>query len=76
VQTIRITLDAPLLRQVDEAVMRLKTSRSAFTSRALQAELDRLAALDKEERQREGFARNPVTAGEFGGWDDEQVWPG
>ena len=30
---------------------------------------------EKEQRHREGYARNPVQPGEFSDWEDEQVWP-
>ena len=74
-RTVQMTLDEPLLREVDEAANRLKTSRSAFTRKALQDALDLLAAREKERAHRRGYERYPVRSGEFDLWEDEQVWP-
>jgi metal-responsive CopG/Arc/MetJ family transcriptional regulator len=62
-----MALDEGLLADVDEAVARLGTSRSAFVRRALQAQLETLRERDLESRHREGYQRRPVKRGEFGG---------
>ena len=62
-----MTLDDELLRQVDEIVERLGTTRSAFTRKALRLtralEAIRIA---EEEQHRRGYERQPVSPGEFG----------
>ena len=73
-KTVQMTLDEGLLADVDAAVARLGTSRSAFTRRALQAELEALRERELERRHREGYQRRPVKRGEFSGWESEQVW--
>ncbi len=74
-RTVQMTLDEPLLQRVDEAAGKLKTSRSAFTRKALQIALNQLAVREKEQVHRQGYERYPVQAGEFDIWEDEQVWP-
>jgi len=73
-KTVQMTLDEGLLADVDAAVARLGTSRSAFTRRALQAELEALRERELERRHREGYQRRPVKRGEFSAWESEQVW--
>ena len=71
-----MTLDPELVKQVDRAAKRLKTTRSAFTRRALTDALQRLRVGEQEERHRRGYADKPVKPGEFDSWESEQVWPG
>ena len=73
-KTVQITLEEPLLREVDRAVKRLKTSRSAFVREALRAALARLREAELERSHRQGYQRRPAAPGEFGDWEDEQVW--
>ena len=73
-KTVQMTLDEGLLADVDAAVARLGTSRSAFTRRALQAELEAPRERELERRHREGYQRRPVKRGEFSAWESEQVW--
>lgn len=74
-RTVQMTLEEDLLTEVDEAVERLDTSRSAFTRQALQQSLARLKEKELEARHRAGYERHPVEPGEFSDWHDEQVWP-
>lgn len=73
-KTVQITLDPELVDEVDRAVEKLGTSRSGFTRDALRRSLARLEREDLERRQREGYARQPVEAGELDVWEDEQAW--
>ncbi len=73
-RTVQMTLDEELVRAVDEAVRRLRTTRSAFARDALRAALARLRVTELEWRHREGYARKPVKAEEFGIWEGEQAW--
>lgn len=73
-RTVQMTLDEDLVSAVDRAAKRLRTTRSAFTRDALRAALARIRIRELERRQREGYARKPVTRGEFSVWEREQVW--
>jgi len=70
-----MTLDDRLVARVDRAARKLGTTRSAFTRKALQDALSRLATLEKERRHRRGYEARPVRRGELDGWESEQVWP-
>jgi metal-responsive CopG/Arc/MetJ family transcriptional regulator len=74
-KTVQMTLDERLIAEVDRAVRRLKTTRSAFARQALREALNRLATRQQEARHRRGYAKHPVKAAEFDAWTDEQVWP-
>jgi metal-responsive CopG/Arc/MetJ family transcriptional regulator len=74
-RTIQMTLDEHLVDQVDRAVRKLRTSRSAFAREALRAALLRLSTLERERRHRRGYESHPVKRGEFDAWAREQVWP-
>lgn len=73
-KTVQITLDEGLAEAVDRAVETLGTTRSGFTREALRDALAKLRRRAEEERHRAGYEKHPVEAGEFDGWDDEQVW--
>ena len=60
-----MTLDDELLRQVDEIVERLGTTRSAFTRKALRRALEAIR-IAEEGQHRRGYERQPVSPGEFG----------
>jgi len=51
-----------------------KTTRSAFIRDALEAEIRRQRIREDEARHAEGYARKPVTPGEFDVWVNEQDW--
>ena len=67
-------MDEDLVVAVDHAAARLKTSRSAFTRKALREELARLRERALERKHREGYERKPVRRGEFDVWEKEQAW--
>ncbi len=73
-KTVQMTLDEALLAEVDRAVRRLKTSRSAFTREALHLAVRGVRIRELEERHRHGYAGTPVADGEFSVWEDEQKW--
>jgi metal-responsive CopG/Arc/MetJ family transcriptional regulator len=75
VKTVQMTLEPELVAQVDRAARRLGLTRSAFTRRALRAELERARIEALERRHREGYRRKPVRRGEFDRWTSEQAWP-
>jgi metal-responsive CopG/Arc/MetJ family transcriptional regulator len=69
VQTVHITLDDELVREIDRVVKQLDTTRSAFTRQALRAALVSVRRRELERKHREGYVRQPVEPGEFGAWD-------
>jgi metal-responsive CopG/Arc/MetJ family transcriptional regulator len=73
-RTVQMTLDEEVVAAVDRAARRLKTTRSAFTRRALKAALEELRIQEQERRHREGYLRKPVRKGEFDVWEKEQTW--
>lgn len=73
-KTIQMTLDEDLVTAVDRVVKKLGTSRSAFTRTALKEALKKVRTGEREHRHREGYARKPVSRGEFEVWESEQVW--
>ena len=74
-KTVQLTLDEPLVAEVDRVVKELGTSRSAFTREALRAALTRRRIAALEEEHRKGYERHPVTPSEVDAWEKEQVWP-
>lgn len=73
-KTIQMTIDENLLRQVDEATKKIKTSRSEFIRRALKQLLNILDVREMEKSHREGYQKFPVKADEFSAWENEQSW--
>jgi len=73
-KTIQVTIDEPLLEEVDQVIQDLKTTRSAFTRSALQLALRQYAISKLERQHAEGYARHPVVPGEFDLWESEQTW--
>ncbi len=73
-KTIQMTLDEELLNRVDKVIRELNTTRSAFVRESLQYYLEKLRIKKMEKKHREGYTKQPVTAGEFDVWEDEQVW--
>jgi len=69
-KTIRITIDEPLLHQIDRAA----DNRSAFISDAVRHYLTARRIRQMEGRHRWGYKKHPVAPGEFDVWEKEQVW--
>ncbi len=74
-EIIQVVLDRDLLQAADRAVRKLKTNRSALLREALRAHLKRLASLDREKRDREGYVRYPDSLDEPAIWDKVANWP-
>ncbi len=74
-KTIQMTIDEPLLAEVDRASREQHTTRSAFIREALEDKLRRYRKAELEKQDAEGYAKHPVQPGEFDVWFDEQVWP-
>lgn len=72
--TVQMTLDEELVKAVDQASRQLRTSRSAFTRKALREALARYNVEQLERKHRQGYQQTPVAAGEFSVWETEQAW--
>ena len=55
-KTIQMTIDEPLLTEVDRVSQALKTNRSEFIREALKLSLQRQKILELEHRHAEGYA--------------------
>jgi metal-responsive CopG/Arc/MetJ family transcriptional regulator len=73
-RTIQMTLDDELVKNVDAISKELKTSRSAFTRRALQEAVTQHNIEHLELKHRQGYAAHPVNKEEFSVWEKEQAW--
>jgi metal-responsive CopG/Arc/MetJ family transcriptional regulator len=73
-RTIQMTLDDELVEQVDQIVREQKSTRSAFTRKALRDAIERAQMRALEEKHRQGYALNPVNQEEFSIWEEEQAW--
>jgi metal-responsive CopG/Arc/MetJ family transcriptional regulator len=74
-ETIQVVLDKELLRAADRAARKMKANRSALMREALREHLRRLETRAKEDRDREGYARQPLAGDDFLPWESEAVWP-
>ncbi|MEK6601531.1 MAG: ribbon-helix-helix domain-containing protein [Candidatus Binatota bacterium] len=73
-KTVQMTLDENLVKAVDSAAKKLRTTRSAFTREALRFALREVRMRELESKHRAGYRRKPVKRGEFSDWESEQVW--
>ena len=74
-ETIQIVLDKKLLLAADRAARRTRLNRSALVREALREHLRRLDVLAKEDRDREGYLKQPQPLGESSPWETEAAWP-
>ena len=73
-RTVQMTLDDDLVRKVDLVSKKLRTSRSAFTRKALREALSRLSLEEQERKHRRGYQKHPTEVDEFSVWETEQAW--
>lgn len=73
-KTIQMTIDEPLLTEVDRMIAELHTTRSAFIREALEAALRRHDIGKLEQQHAQGYAQHPVEPDEFDVWTNEQQW--
>lgn len=73
-KTIQMTIDDDLLEKVDRATEQLQINRSAFIRAALQRALHHHQIEQLEQQHAAGYARVPITSGEFDLWEAEQQW--
>ena len=74
-ETIQIVLDKGLLQATDRAARRMKQNRSALVREALRDHLKRLEVRSSEERDRQGYERQPQARDESALWEAEATWP-
>ena len=72
-RTIQMTLDDDLVEAVDRIVKKLKTTRSAFTRKALGEAIKQARIEMLEAKHKQGYERLPA-ADDLGGWESEQKW--
>lgn len=73
-QTVQMTLDEELIKNVDRVSKELHTNRSAFTRKALAEALMRYNQQQLEYQHLQGYKHHPVTENEFSVWETEQDW--
>lgn len=73
-KTVQMTIDEPLLAEVDQVVHETNTTRSAFIRDALQLALRRHRVVQLEQKHERGYLRQPTEPGEFDIWEAEQRW--
>jgi metal-responsive CopG/Arc/MetJ family transcriptional regulator len=73
-RTIQMTLDDDLVASVDRVVKKLKTTRSAFTRKALKDAIKQVNVNMLEKKHKKGYERHPVSKTEFSVWESEQEW--
>ena len=73
-KTIQLTIDEPLLQDVDQVVTQLQTTRSAFVRDVLQIALRRLRIRAMERQQIDAYTSQPQTVEELVDWLETQDW--
>jgi hypothetical protein len=71
-KTIRITIDEPLLHQIDHVT----EDRSAFIRQVVRHYFKARRIRQREMQHRRGYQQHPLAPGEFDVWEKEQIrWP-
>lgn len=73
-RTVQMTLDDDLVAAVDSVVKKLKTTRSAFTRKALKDAIRQENIATLENKHKRGYELCPVGKTEFSIWESEQEW--
>ena len=73
--TIQVVLDEKLLQATDQAARRARRNRSALVRDALRNHLRTLEVQEREERDRDGYARQPRAHDESLDLEAEATWP-
>ena len=74
-ETIQVVLDKKLLQATDRAARHTKQNRSALVRDALREHLRLLTTRALEDRDREGYSRQPQERDQMQVWEAEAVWP-
>jgi metal-responsive CopG/Arc/MetJ family transcriptional regulator len=72
-ETIQVVLDKKLLQAADRAARHTGQNRSALVRDALREHIRVLATRVLEERDRQGYARQPHE--QTSAWEAEAAWP-
>ena len=73
-KTIQMTLNDELVATVDQVVRELKTTRSAFTRKALRNAVKQVNVDQLEKKHKKGYGQHPADKTEFSVWESEQEW--
>jgi len=73
-RAVQMTVEDNLLQSVDKVVKELKTTRSAFTRKALRDAIERFNIKRLEDKHQRGYVLHPVNREEFSVWEEEQDW--
>ena len=73
-RTIQMTIDEPLLKEVDQASRSLQTTRSEFIRAALKLALQRHRITQLEHQHEAGYTAHPQPSAEIAEWEAEQSW--
>jgi metal-responsive CopG/Arc/MetJ family transcriptional regulator len=74
-ETIQVILDKKLLQATDRAARRTKQNRSALVRDALREHLRLLEKRVLEDRDRQGYLRQPQGQDKSLAWEAEAAWP-
>ena len=74
-ETIQVVLDKRLLEATNQAARRTNRNRSELVRDALREHLRRLEVRRKEQRDREGYLRQPQEKDGSLRWEAEATWP-
>jgi metal-responsive CopG/Arc/MetJ family transcriptional regulator len=74
-ETIQVVLEKELLQAADRAARKTKQNRSALVRDALREHLRRLEVRALEQRDREGYNKQPTRTNEAQMWEAEAAWP-
>ena len=74
-ETIQVVLDKKLLQATDRAARKTMQNRSALVREALREHLRRFEIRLLEDRDREGYSKEPQREAESLSWEAEAAWP-
>ena len=67
-KTVQMTLDDELVDAVDAMAKKMRTTRSAFTRKALRDAMEEIRMKQLEEKHKSGYQRKPAQRSEFDLW--------
>lgn len=73
-ETIQLTIDEPLVTEVQEATNALQMSRADFFKLALERALRQRKMIELEIQDARAYAKMPQSAEEIAEWESEQYW--
>lgn len=73
-KTMELTISEMLFQQIEQAARLTGTSTADFVQQLLRRSLQEWTTAELEQKEIEAYLRQPVTPGEFDGWENEQAW--